>query len=94
MLSSSGFKATPVKTAAQVASFKGLPGSQFTRKVYKGKTVWLYPGDPTICTCLYIGDQDAYNIYLKKAALKPPVVDAIQSGDADLGDWDFSPWVD
>ena len=94
MLSASGFKATPVKTAAQAASFKRLPRAQFTKKVYGGKTIWVYPGDPTLCTCLYIGDQDAYDVYLKKAALKPPVVDAIQSGDADMGDWDFSPWVE
>jgi hypothetical protein len=93
MLSSSGFKAMPVTTAAQVASFKNVPKNQFTRKVHNGKTVWVYPGDPTICTCLYVGDQAAYDVYLKKEIQKPPIVDSIQTNASGVGDWDFSPWV-
>jgi hypothetical protein len=61
MMSDSGFKAMPVKTAAQVASFNSLPKQQVTKKIYKGKTIWVYPADPTICTCLYVGDQQAYD---------------------------------
>jgi hypothetical protein len=94
MLSSSGFTTVPVKTAAQKAAFKGLRKSQISSKVYEGKTVWAYPGDPTICTCVYIGDQAAYETYLKKAAIKPPIVDAIQSGNSDTVDWGSSSTVD
>jgi hypothetical protein len=39
MMSDSGFKTMPVKTAAQVASFNSLPKRQVTKKIYKGKTI-------------------------------------------------------
>jgi hypothetical protein len=94
MMASSGFKTKSVTTQAQKVSFDKLPQAQFVKKVDKGKTLWVYRADPTICTCLYVGDQQAYNTYLKKAAAKPPVEDALQGGST-LGevDLDFSAWA-
>jgi hypothetical protein len=93
MLASSGFKTKSVTTQAQKVSFNKLPQGGFTKMVDKGKPLWVYRADPTICTCLYVGDQQAYDTYLKKAAQKPPIVDGIQSG-GDGGDFDFSAWAD
>jgi hypothetical protein len=53
----------------------------------------VYRADPTICTCLYVGDQQAYNTYLKKAAAKPPIQDAIQGGSILDDQGDYSPWA-
>ena len=64
MLTSAGFKATPPKTPAQVASLKSLPPHKLTRTTLKGRTAWVY-SDPTICGCLYIGNQAAYDAYLR-----------------------------
>lgn len=89
-LSSSGFKAMPLKTPAQLASFRSLPAHKLTKTTYKGETAWVY-ADPTICACLYVGNQDAYNAYSKK-------VGAIEARDAQAAmesmNWDYSPWVD
>jgi hypothetical protein len=88
MLSSSGFKATHPKTPAQVASFNSLPPHKLTKTSYKGKTVWVYP-DPTVCACLYIGDQKAHDAYSAQAAAK--TTSDMNTLD-DAGNMDFTPW--
>jgi hypothetical protein len=94
MMSSSGFKTKSVTTPAQKASFDKLPQGGFTKMVDKGKTLWVHRADPAICTCIYVGDQQAYDTYLKKAAAKPPIQDAIQSGSILGGVQDYSAWAD
>ena len=82
MLSSSGFKSMPPKTPTQMAWFKTLPPHKLTKTTNKGETVWVY-ADPTICGCLYIGNQDAHNAYAKKAA-QAKATQAIEEGDAQM----------
>jgi len=65
LLADSGFKTLPLKTPAQVASFKGLPAHRLSQTTFKGKSVWIYP-DRNICGCLYIGSQTAYDTFIKK----------------------------
>jgi hypothetical protein len=93
MMASSGFKTKSVTTQAQKVSFDKLPQGGFTKMVDKGKTLWVYRADPTICTCIYVGDQQAYNTYLKKAAVKPPIEDPIQGGSVLGGIEDYSAWA-
>jgi len=93
MLSSSGFKATPPKTPAQTASFKSLPAHKLTTIIHKGKTVWVYP-DPTVCGCLYIGDQNAYDAYSRKAAQQTTADMNKLTGPDNPTNMDFSPWVE
>jgi hypothetical protein len=88
MLSSSGFKATSPKTPAQVASFNSLPAHKLTKTSYKGKTVWVYR-DPTVCACLYIGDQKAHDAYSQQVAAK--TTSDMNTLDSS-GNMDFSPW--
>jgi len=80
MLSSSGFKAVAPKTPAQVASFKSLPAHKLAKTTYKGEPAWVY-ADPTNCGCVYIGDQDAYNVYSKKTA-QAKATDAMEAANA------------
>ena len=94
MLSSAGFKPTPPTTPAQLASLKSLPPHKLTKKTTpKGKTVWVY-ADPTICGCLYIGNQAAYDAYSRNQNrqtmldMTSVTVDPVPMG----ADWDFSPW--
>ena len=50
-----------------MASFNSLRPHKLTKTTHKGETVWVY-ADPTICGCLYIGNQHAYDVYVKKTA--------------------------
>lgn len=81
LLSSSGFKTITLKTPGQIAAFKNLPAQQLSRKTYKGKDVWVYP-DQAFCGCLYIGNQTAYNAYIKTASAKM-MSDAIRANNSD-----------
>ena len=63
MLSSAGFKKLPIKTEAQLASFRSIQPHWLTKTTYKGKVVWVY-ADQAVCGCLYVGSQAAYNSYL------------------------------
>ena len=81
LLSSSGFKTISLNTPAKQAAFKKLPAHELSRKNYKGKSYWVYP-DRDICGCLYIGSQNAYNAYIKKATAKM-MSDAIKANDTD-----------
>ena len=67
MLSSSGFKAAAPRTAAQLAAFKALSPHKLAKTTFNGKTAWVY-ADPTICGCLYVGNQQAHDAYVKKVA--------------------------
>ena len=51
LLADSGFKTLPLKTPAQIASFKSLPAHRLSQTTFKGKSVWIYP-DRNICGCL------------------------------------------
>ncbi len=62
MLAAAGFKFVPVNTPARQAAFKQLPPNKFARETRDGRTFYVYP-DPTVCGCLYVGDQKAYGTY-------------------------------
>jgi hypothetical protein len=92
LLAASGFKATPLSSPARLASFKTLPQHKLSRKIHDGKTFWVYP-DPTICACLYVGDQTAYNRYQQKQAAISAADFAALNGSDNATNFDFSPWV-
>jgi hypothetical protein len=91
MLSSAGFKATPPKTPAQVASLKSLPAHKFTKTTLKGRTAWVY-ADPTICGCLYIGNQTAYDAYARRLTQQGMFDMQTVNVPAEPLGWDFAPW--
>ena len=81
LLASAGFRTIKLKTAGQAAAFQKLPPQQVTRKVYKGKNVWVYP-DTAKCGCLYMGNQNQYNTYIK-AASAAMIDQAVKANDSD-----------
>lgn len=93
-MASSGFKTKSVTTPAQKVSFDKLPQGGFRKMVDKGKTLWVWRADPTICTCIYVGDQQAYDTFLKKVAAKPPIQDAVQGGSILGGVENYDAWAD
>jgi hypothetical protein len=81
LLSAAGFRTITLKTPGQTAAFQKLPPRQLSMKVYKGKKVWVYP-DNAKCGCLYMGNQTAYNAYIKAASARM-ISEAVKDNDSD-----------
>ncbi len=62
-LSRAGFQAQPANTPQRQAALTSLQPHKFAMQIRNGKSVWVY-ADPTICHCLYLGDQFAYDNYM------------------------------
>ena len=76
MLLSAGFVSKKADATARMASLKSLPPHQFVARNRNGRTVYLY-ADPTVCGCVYVGDQNAYDQY-RIAARQTAADDQIQ----------------
>ena len=92
MMAAAGFKFVPANTAQRQASFKTLPPHKFSREVKNGQVFYVYP-DPTVCVCLYVGNQAAYgryqaNVFQKNLADEQQMTANINS----MNDWDWGPW--
>jgi hypothetical protein len=76
------------KTPQRRASLAALPPHKFTHQVRNNVPVVVY-ADPTICNCLYVGNQAAYDSYLQ--TMKAKNAAAAQEADAKLEDWGVWP---
>jgi hypothetical protein len=92
MLASAGFKQIRPTTPAQQASLKTLPPHKLVQTIRKGKTVWAY-SDPTICGCLYVGNQAAHDAYLNKLSQQQQLdMRTVTVPPGQEASWDFSAW--
>lgn len=62
MLAAAGFTLVPANTPQRQASLSALPPHKFVHQVRSNTVVFTY-ADPTICDCLYVGNQAAYDRY-------------------------------
>jgi hypothetical protein len=62
MLAAAGFGYRPADTPQLVASLHSIPPHKFVQVTRNGKLLWVY-ADPTICGCLYVGNEAAYDTY-------------------------------
>jgi hypothetical protein len=62
MLAAAGFKIQPANTPQRQAALRSMPPHKFSSQVRSNRVVWVY-ADPTVCNCLYLGDQQAYDTY-------------------------------
>jgi hypothetical protein len=62
MLASAGFVPRKADNAVRLATLKSLPLHQFVTRTINGRPTYLY-ADPTICGCIYVGNQTAYDQY-------------------------------
>jgi hypothetical protein len=69
MLAASGFTLVPANTPARQASLSSLPPHKFVHQVRNNVVVYTY-ADPTICDCLYVGNQAAYDRYRQDVFVK------------------------
>ena len=61
-LAAAGFALKPASSQQQQAMLNRLPPHHFVRRTHGGNVFYVY-ADPTVCDCLYIGDQAAYDTY-------------------------------
>jgi hypothetical protein len=62
MLAAAGFTLVPANTPQRQTSLTTLPPHKFVHQVHNNAVIYTY-ADPTICDCLYVGNQAAYDRY-------------------------------
>jgi len=62
MLAAAGFTLVPANTPQRQTSLSTLPPHKFVHQVRNNVVIYTY-ADPTICKCLYVGNQAAYDHY-------------------------------
>lgn len=62
MLAAAGFTLVPANTPQRQTALSTLPPHKFVQQVRNNTVVFTY-ADPTICDCLYVGNQAAYDRY-------------------------------
>jgi hypothetical protein len=98
MLAAAGFLIKPADTPLKLAAIKTLPPHKFVQQVKNGQPIWLY-ADPTICRCLYVGNQAAWQTYrqmvFQQNIASEQQMTAImnQENAFDFGVWGADPWV-
>ena len=58
MLAAAGFTLVPANTPQRQTSLTALPPHKFVQQVRNNAVIYTY-ADPTICDCLYVGNQAA-----------------------------------
>lgn len=96
MLAAAGFSFRPADTPRKVAALKALPPHAFVHQVRNGQNVWVY-ADPTICGCVYAGNDAAYQTYQQEVLQKRIADEQVQAAqmnqDASM-DWGaWGPWA-
>lgn len=91
MLAAAGFSFRPANTPARQAELKTLPPHKFVYQERNGKLVYIY-ADPTICDCLYIGSEEAYQRYHRLALQKQIADEQLQAAQMGMGGWNWGPW--
>lgn len=89
MLAAAGFTLVPANTPQRQASLSQLPPHKFAHQVRNNRVVFVY-ADPTICDCLYVGDQAAYDRY--RANVFQKNIANEQEMTAQMYQMDWGPW--
>ena len=92
VMTAAGFKFLPANTPERQMQFRQLPPHKFSRQIRDGRVFYVYP-DPTVCVCLYIGDQNAYATY-RKNMFDKQLADEQQmtAQEMDMYSFDWGPW--
>jgi hypothetical protein len=67
-----------------------LPANKFIPKA-KGDGISYIYADPVVCSCLYVGDQTAFNAY-KKEVFTRNIVDEQQLTAETYDQWNWDGW--
>ncbi|HTB48253.1 MAG TPA: hypothetical protein VK741_31845 [Acetobacteraceae bacterium] len=89
MLAAAGFTLVPANTPQRQASLSSLPPHKFVHQVRNNAVIFTY-ADPTICDCLYIGNQAAYDRY-RQNVFQQNIANE-QETTAQIYQMDWGPW--
>jgi hypothetical protein len=89
MLAAAGFTLVPANTPQRQASLSALPPHKFVHQVRHNVVIFTY-ADPTICDCLYVGNQAAYDRYRQDVFAKNIANE--QQMTAQINEMDWGPW--
>ncbi|MDB5477317.1 MAG: hypothetical protein JWP49_2828 [Phenylobacterium sp.] len=96
LLAAAGFAQRPANTPQRQASLAQLPANKFVPRTKNGQTQYVY-ADPTVCDCLYVGDQKAYSAYkqdlfVRRIANQQEMTAMTYQNNWDWNRWDWGPW--
>lgn len=89
MLVQAGFRARPADTADRYDMLGSLPPNRFVHTSSNARPVYLY-ADLQNCHCLYIGSQDAYDVFKKQMVSLHLARDDQMKADMLIADWTAS----
>jgi hypothetical protein len=87
MLAAAGFTIVPANTPQRQAALAAMPPHKFVHQTRNGAMLYAY-ADPTICDCLYVGNQDAYGRYQREVFLKDLANEQRMTDDMYQMSWD------
>ena len=88
MLAAAGFTLVPANTPQRQTSLTALPPHKFVQ-VRNNAVIYTY-ADPTICDCLYVGNQAAYDRYRRDVFVKNIANE--QQMTAQINEMNWGPW--
>ena len=86
MLAAAGFTLVPANNPQRQASLSSLPPHKFVHRVRNNAVVFIY-ADPTICDCLYVGNQAAYDRYRQDVFAKNMADEQQMTAQITEGEW-------
>jgi hypothetical protein len=89
MLAAAGFTLVPANTPQRQASLASLPPHKFVHQVRNNVVIFTY-ADPTICDCLDVGNQAAYDRYRQDVFAKNIANE--QQMTAQINEMNWGPW--
>ncbi len=94
MLATAGFTVVPANTPERQTSLTSLPPHKFVHRTNGDKVTYTY-ADPTICDCLYVGGEAAYDRYRqamtqRQIAMEQPTA-AEKKEEMDWKTWGLGP---
>jgi hypothetical protein len=89
LLAAAGFTVVPANTPQRQASLKSLPPHKFVQQVRNNTVLFTY-ADPTICDCLYVGNQAEYDRYRQEVFAKNIANE--QETTAQMNQMDWGGW--
>jgi hypothetical protein len=87
MLAAAGFTLVPANTPQRQASLATLPPHKFVRQVRGNNVLYTY-ADPTVCGCLYVGNQAAYGHYRENVFLRHLANEQQMTAEMNQMNWD------
>lgn len=89
LLAAAGFTLVPANTPQRQTALSTLPPHKFVHQTRNNVVIYTY-ADPTICDCLYVGNQAAYDRYRQDVFAKNIANEQQMTAQMNSMDWD--PW--